>query len=147
MAGSTTSLKLSGKQKLGIFQPVRCLCVLPSCIRSQRSCKICTELSGILGVTYYYEELARRKPVLVFCMFLCNLEQTVLLKSLLFPCREEKQTNFSFVCDRCTYLWDFLNFFGAASLRMLFSPTAAQVLSCRCELGPRVPATWLLAMF
>ena len=84
---STTSRKLSGKQKLGILQPFLCLCVPSSCIRSQRSCKLCAGLSGNLGVTSYHEKLAGSKSVLVFCVFLRNLEHTVLLKSLyFFPC-------------------------------------------------------------
>lgn len=45
---------------------------------------MCTELSGIWGVTYYPETLARRTSFLVFCMFLCNFEQTVL--SFLYSC-------------------------------------------------------------
>lgn len=62
------------------------------CIRSWRNCKICTELSEILVVTYYPEKLARRKSLLVFCV-LCNCEQTVLLKKkkvFTFPLLKKK---------------------------------------------------------
>lgn len=52
---------------------------------------MCTESSGIWGVTYYPETLARRKSFLVFCMFLCNLEQTVLLLFSLLG-KEKKKT-------------------------------------------------------
>ena len=118
MAGSTTLWKLSGKQKLGILQPFLCLCLLSSW--SQRSYKIRTGLSGILGVTYYHEKLAGRKSLLVFCMCLCNLEHTVLLKSLYFSLvrkKKKKRSNFSLIFESCTCLCAFLIVFETASVR------------------------------
>lgn len=83
------------ENNFGVLQPFLCLCMLPRCIRSWRNCKLCTELSEILGVTYYPEKLARRKSLLVFCA-LCNCEQTVpLKKSLLFPCWGKKKNQAS----------------------------------------------------
>lgn len=54
---------------------------------------MCTELSGIWGVTYYPETLARRKSFLVFCMFLCNLEQTVLSFTFSLLGKKKKKHN------------------------------------------------------
>jgi len=67
---------------------------------------MCTELSGIWGVTYYPETLARKKPFLVFCMFLCNLEQTVLsfTFSLLGKKKNKKQTSALFLIAVLIYV-------------------------------------------
>lgn len=77
---------------------------------------MCRELSGIRGVTYYPETLARRKSFLVFCMFLCNLEQTVLL---LFPCwgrkKNKKQTSALFLIAVLIYV-PFLFFWNHISV-------------------------------
>lgn len=117
-------LNLSGKQKSGILQPFLCLCVLPSCIRSRRSWKLCTELSEILGVTCYPEKLARRKSLLVFCVFLCNHEQTVLLKNLkkksLSLAGKKNQTSAFFAIT--TLVSVPFSFFRTASVRILPSP-------------------------
>lgn len=147
MTGSTTLLKLSGKQQLGVLRPFLYLFVLPWCIRSWMNCKICTELSEILGVTYCPQKLARRKSLLVFCV-LCNCEQTVLLK---------KKKVFTFLLlekkiKLQPYLWQLhwlVCFFIVFGLHpsICFYPTASQVSDHRCELGLRVTATWLLTIF
>lgn len=102
---------MPGKHKSGLLQPFLCLCVLPSCMRSQRSCKLCAELSEVLGVTCHPEKLARRKSRLVFCVFLCNHEQTVLLKKkkkvFLLMEKKKKTSNLGLFCDndagRCPF--------------------------------------------
>lgn len=109
-------VELSGNQKLAILQPFLCLCCC-FCIGSQRSYKIWTGLSGILGVTYYHEKLAGRKSLLVFCVCLCNLEHTVLLKSLYFSLVRKKKSNFSLIFESCTCLCAFLIVFETASVR------------------------------
>ena len=111
-----------------------------SCISSQRSCKICAGLSGNLGVTSYHEKLAGSKSLLVFCVFLRNLEHTVLLKSLLFPLLGEKKIRLE------PYFWElnlfvcFLKLFLKLHLSVcsLLPPLpSSQMLGSRCEPGRR----------
>lgn len=140
-------VELSGNQKLAILQPFLCLCCC-SCIGSQRSYKIWTGLSGILGVTYYHEKLAGRKSLLVFCVCLCNLEHTVLLKSLYFSLVRKKKIKLQ------PYFWElylfvclFNCFWDCICACSLPQPPASQMLGCRCEPGRQVPAAWLSAVF
>lgn len=53
-------IEIVRKQKLGVLQPSVSACCL-HVLEARRNCRICTELSVILGVTYYHEKLARRK--------------------------------------------------------------------------------------
>lgn len=137
---------MPGKQKSGLLQPFLCLCVLPSCMRSQRSCKLCAELSEVLGVTCHPEKLARRKSRLVFCVFLCNHEQTVLLKkkkkSLSLDGEEKKKHQTSASSVITTLAGAPVSFFRAASLRTLFPPNLPECpLAMRGRKGSPCNAT------
>lgn len=107
-------VELSGKQKLGILQLCFCLCVLPSCIRSQKSCKICTEVSEILGVTITMKNWQEGNHLFSVCSYV-TLNKVFFLKGLYFSFakKKKKKANLSLpnVFDSCIHLGLFVCLF------------------------------------
>lgn len=93
---------------------------------------MCTELSKILGVTYYPEKLARRNHFLFSVCSYVTMNKLFCLKkkSLHFSLAEKKNNkpNFSLICDSCTSWCAFFIFLDCISPCAFYAPQLPKCL-------------------